>query len=342
MNVGITATNYAAKCGELEGLLKRYCDNKKRQTKSFEQKLKEEVVTNAQLRKYIALLEAKLEAESESNKRLGRLLDDTKNAANATLIERERHLDALSAELESRLRMVELREQECAQLAVNLQERAQQYRADVSSYQTRKVLSEPSLVKCKKTMLAKLQHRHDEEDSVTELIDVHGSDKLVMMGKCGLDTKTSSTETFLFFERDELAARACLLANEQDERVGLVCSFLRICETDLKRRFIKSEEYDARLRRAEDLLRLQEVDLAVRKRKQIDLQRESSARVEMQRIEFVLQCRNVLRTASDLLESLPGVNAEAVMEELESRIQNVLQLPRTYLNSEYHGREESR
>ncbi|CBZ30575.1 conserved hypothetical protein [Leishmania mexicana MHOM/GT/2001/U1103] len=332
----MNSPEYAAKCDELDGLLKRYCDHKKQQTKSLQEQLKEEVSTNVELRKYIAFLEGKLQAEGENAKQSARLLDDRKKDVKAALMERERHLDSLAAELESRLRVVEQRERECAQFSTALEERDRQHWADVKSFQRIKALFEAGLVASKKTVRAVLQHSRFTEDSPTELLEVvPGPDRLLLARGCDLGLKTRCMEHVLLFEGDEYAARVDLLAAEIEEREGLLCSFFGTSATHLNRLLAEQQERERQLLRAEDLLCLQQVDLAGRMRKAMDLQRDSCAHAAMQRKVLALQCRRVLRSVGDVVGSFSGLDVEAVMLELESRIQGILQVPSSDASNEY-------
>ncbi|CAG9582369.1 conserved hypothetical protein [Leishmania major strain Friedlin] len=328
--------NYATKCDELDGLLKRYCDHKKRQAKSLQERLKEEVSTNVELRKYIAFLEGKLQAEGENAKQLARSLDDRKRDVNATLMGRERHLHSLAAELESRLRMVEQRERECAEFSTALEERDQHHWADVKSFQRSKALFEAGLAASKKTVRAERQHSRYTEDSLTEhLDDVPGTDRLLLARGCDLGFKTRYIEHVLLFERDECTARVNLLAAEIEERQSLMCSFFCTSTAHLNRLRAEQQEHERQLHRAEDLLCLQQVDLAGRMRKAMDLQQDSYAHAEMQRKVLALQCRRVLRSVGDVVGSFSGLDVEAVMLELEGRIQGILRVPSLDVSKEY-------
>ncbi|CAC9542569.1 conserved hypothetical protein [Leishmania infantum JPCM5] len=332
----MNSLDYATKCDELDWLLKRYCDRKKRQTKSLQEQLKKEVSANVELRKYISFLEGKLQAEGENANQLVRSLDDRKRHAKAALMGRERHLHSLAAELESRLCMVEQRERECAEFATALEERDQHHWAKVKSFQRSKALFEAGLAASKKTVRAELQHSRYTEDSLTEYLDdVPGTDGLLLARGCDLGLKTRCMEQVLLLQRDECAARVNLLAAEIEERGSLLCSFFRASTTHLNRLLAEQQERERQLHRAEDLLCLQQVDLAGRMRKAMDLQQDSYAHAEMQRKVLALQCRRVVRSVGDVVGSLSGIDVEAVMLELESRIQGILRVPSSDASNEY-------
>ncbi|GET92533.1 hypothetical protein, conserved [Leishmania tarentolae] len=331
----MTGPNYTAKCDELDGLLKRYCDHRKRQTKSLQEQLKEEVSTHLELRKYIVFLEGKLQVESENSKRLALLLDDREKAFSADLMERERHLHSHAAELESRLRMVQQREQECAEFSAALKQREQRHWADIKSLQRSKELFEAGLAASRRTVQAELQHSRCTEDSLPEVLDdLSGNNTHLLVRGCDSHVKARYTEHVLLVERDEGAARLNLLAAAMVERESILCNFFSASATCLNGLLAEQQERERQLRHAEDLLHLQQVDLAGRMRKETDLQRDSRAHAKMQRKVLALQCRRVLRGLDDVLGSLPGLDAEAVMLELESRIQGILQVTTSFVGNE--------
>ncbi|CAM43238.1 conserved hypothetical protein [Leishmania braziliensis MHOM/BR/75/M2904] len=339
----MTGLDYAAKHGELERLVKRYCEHKKQQARSLHQQLREEVSTNVELRKYIAFLEGKLQAESKNAKQLGRLLDVRKNDIEDTLIDHKRHLDALTAGMESRLRMSERCERVCAELATSLEGRENQHCADANAFHTSKALLEAGLAASNKTVPTELQYSHDMEDSVTKLLnDVPVRNKFVLVQECDMNLKTSYTKHDTFLESDECAARTNLLDAERDERQSLLSSFFRASATYLNHLLAEQQERDTRLYRAEDLLRLQQMDLTNRMNKEMDLQQDRCVHAEMQQRVLALQCKSVLRIVGDALESLPGLDVEAVMLELESRVQGVLQLPNSNVSNECRTHKSER
>ncbi|KAG5491897.1 hypothetical protein GH5_00786 [Leishmania sp. Ghana 2012 LV757] len=323
----MTSLDYAEKYRELGGLLRRYCDRKKRQTNSLQQQLNEEVSANVNLRKYIAFLEGRIQAGGESVMQSSRLLGDKKKGGNDALVERERCLHALAAQLESQLRMVHRREKKCAEFEAALKEREQQHLLDVNSFRKSKALFEAGLAASKKTVMSELQLSRDAGKYSSEpLDDFPSTNQLMQMQGCVFDHMTRCKEGILFFGRDECAARAFLLADEREERSSILSSFFREAAAHLRRHLSEQHVRDTQLHNAEDLLRLQEIDLVCRVRKETDLQQDSYAHVEMQRKVLEIQCKGVLRTVGDVLESLPDLDVEAVMTELENKIERVLQL----------------
>ncbi|KAG5466610.1 hypothetical protein LSCM1_00775 [Leishmania martiniquensis] len=328
--------DYAEKYGELDGLLRRYFDHNMRQTKHLQHQLEEQASANAKLRKYIAFLEGRLQTECENTNQLARLLDHRSRDTNDTLVERERRLNKFEAQLESQLRVVEQRERVCAEFAASLKEREQQHWSNVNAFQKSKALFEAGLAASKKTVLAELQLSRDAESPLHEsLADFPSTDHRLQMRGCDLGLEASCTGDITLFERDEYAARVILLVDEQEERSSLLSSFFQGTAARLRRHLGEQQERNAQLYYAEDLLRLQEIDLAGRTRKETDLQRESCAHAEMERKVLAMQCKSVLRSVGEALESLPDLDVEAVMTELESRIHRVLQLPRANISIEY-------
>ncbi|KAG5467136.1 hypothetical protein CUR178_00777 [Leishmania enriettii] len=323
----MTSLDYAEKYRELRGLLRRYCDHKKRQTNSLQQQLNEEVFANANLRKYIAFLEGRIQAGGESAMQSSRLLGDKKECGNDALVERERCLHALAAQVESRLRMVDRREKKCAELETAFKEREQQHLLDVDSFRKSKALFKAGLAASTKTVMSELQLSRDAGDYSTEpLDDFPSTNRVMQMQGCVLDHMTCCDEGRFFFGRDECAARAFLLANEQEERSSILSSFFSEAAAHLRRHLGEQQVRDMQLHNAEDLLRLQEIDLAYRVRKETDLQQDSYAHVEMQRKVLEIQCKGVVRSVGDVLESLPDLDVEAMMTALENKIERVLQL----------------
>ncbi|KAK7198247.1 hypothetical protein NESM_000781700 [Novymonas esmeraldas] len=319
----MTSLDYAAKCGELDGLLKRYRTQKQHQTASLQRQLEEEVTTNAELRHHIAFLEAKLQTEREGASQRSRLQEEKERTSMTTLARRERDLHATAEELEERLRAVQQREQGCTEFAAHLDERERQHRAAVNAFQTNKSLFEAGLEASKKTVRALLQVSAGVALPITALTGgMRDKDSSPLVHESSHAAVAAAL--VVRFCRDESASRASILLAESEQRCSLVAAFARTAMEHTKQALLERRELDIQLRCAEDLLQLQHVECAGRLRKAADLRRDSRSEEELRRKELVLQRKRVLRIVGNVIDALPGIDAGAVLLDLEGRLQSVM------------------
>lgn len=324
-------SDFAAQYGEIDGLFKKFYEKKKKETKTLRKRLEEEVASNVELRKYIALLESKLSQEKDNVAQLERLYRDALNLADEEAKRRDEELRKLAADLSSRLLALEQRERECAERAAALALREEEFWISADEFKKYKSEFEAGLSACKKTMDAELQHSLDAVDVAKDcLCDIRSKGNEITEKEQELEDEAMKFQQRVYLELEERALRDHVIGYEFENRCSLFGGFFHEFNLQLRSFLTQNNEKDSQLRTTTDLLQLHEVEFSSRVRKEKDLCQDERSKVELLRREFALECRAVLDDVSDLLDSISDVETESIRVELEARLQSMTQQsPRT-------------
>lgn len=323
----------AAKYGELHSLVKNYRDKKREESKLLRRQLENEISTNIELRKTMALLEAKLINEKDRVAELERLYRDAMSHVDEDARKRDNGLREMASDLASRLRKVEEREQECTVRATAIGLREEQFWEMCSNFEKKRAEFEQGLSACKKAMDTELQHGRKAINVAKDcLFDIRVKADDLTDREQELEDKALHFQHQVHLVQEERLLRDRVIGHEFELRCALFGSFFNGLNSHLEALLSQNAQEESLLRTRTDLLSLHEVEFSTRVRKERDLCREDWSKSELLRREFALECQNVLHEVTDLLDSIADVDVNALRVQVEAKLQAMLQQPLRGLN----------
>ncbi|KPI86626.1 hypothetical protein ABL78_4304 [Leptomonas seymouri] len=321
----MSATIFAIQYGELDSLFKKYREKKKKQSDLLHTQLEKEIAANVELRKHIALLESKLLCEKSNAAQMERLYRDAMSDADETMKRRDNQLREMASQLSDRLHMVEQRERECFECAAALELRVEQFWTSFNDFEMNKAEFEAGLAAYKRTMDAELRYGreavHVAKDCLCD-IKIKGQD---FTGKeQEFEHELHPFQQRMRIEWEERSLRDSIARCEFEARCSIINAYFYEYNLQLKLLLSQSAQKESQLKTAADLLLLREVELSSRMRKVTDLYQDERSKAELQRKEFVLECRRVLCEVSDLLDSISGVETNTLRLKLEAKLQAMI------------------
>jgi hypothetical protein len=322
----MSVVDLAAKYGELDGLFKKYCEKKKKESKLLRKQLEDEIATNVELRKYIALLESKLINEKDNVAQLERLNRNAMRHADEATRKRDSYLRELTSDLSARLLLVEQRERECAERAAALELREEQFWLSFNNFEKKKAEFEAGLSAYKKTMTAELQHSREAVDVAKDcLCDIRHKGNDITEKERELEDEVLQFQQRMYLELEERSLRDRVIGYEFEVRCSLFGEFFHEFNLHQKLLLSKNLEKESQLQTTTDLLHLHEVEFSTRVRKEKDLCKDERSKAELMRREFALECRSILHDVSDLLDAVCDTEMETARLGLEAKLHAMLQ-----------------
>lgn len=321
----IDHNSYTLKYNELDKAFLKYHEKHRRQIQKLELQCKEEISRNAELQKYVSVLEARIKMKDDTIVHLERCMEVNPSPSMNFGLGDTTHLQLLSSDTEHRVQSVEKREKECIEKMALLRVMEQHCSIAVAALDSKYELYTESIVMSNKS--AAEQHFRYLEAADATLLHLETTQRMTNEASQELaELKMSSelTRSRMSLGQEESLFRDNIMSDERRDRYSIFNSFYSRAMWSLQRALQVHSERESELSHSKELAALKEVELATWLRHRwsvVETEREDLA---MRRKEFILSCQNVLWNMRSLVSAHPIETGGPSILQLQKKIHDLL------------------